>query len=301
MLGDAGKYDLEEGKILASCYKFSFSCVLNNGPKIRLPVMLLFMRKPILTCCLLVLAGGAFGQEQLITLKNDTINAFVIKRGRHSIVYSLPGDSSGRRYRIGKQWIRLIDTGTGSHASFGKRVNGRLRRPAFEAGSNLAASGIKRFGMNDGITALYASYERRFFFNRLSAVIAPHVSLNGALVGGSVGFRYSPNPHARVNFVIGHDLLIWSEDQRYYNMERLPDKTYITRHATQKVNRGALMINTGCRINTGKKWVLVPEVGWGVPYWRGSEVIWKDGLEYRREQRMIETAWQAQIGIGYRF
>ena len=267
--------------------------------------MLLFMRKQLLTCCLLVLTGSVFSQQQLITLKNDTINAFIIKKGQHSIVYTLPGDSSGRQYRIGKRQVRRIikQTGRGdlSPQSFSERAHTRLRRPPFEAGSNLLASGIKRFGMNNGITAIYASYERRFFFNRISAVVAPHVALNGALVGGTVGFRYSPNPHARVNFVIGHDLLMWNENQRYYNTERLPDKTYITRYTTQKINRGALLISTGCRINTGKQWVIVPEVGWGVPYWKGAEMIWKEGLEYERERMSMETAWQAQIGIGYRF
>ncbi|MCD2423830.1 hypothetical protein LQ567_13725 [Niabella pedocola] len=259
------------------------------------------MKKPMLTCCLLVLAGCAFGQEQLITLKNDTINAFVIKRGRHSIVYNLPGDSSGRRYRIGRQWVRPVDTRTGPHSSFRERANGRLRRPAFEAGSNLLASGIKRFGINDGITAVYMSYERRFFFNRLSAVIAPQVALNKAAIGGAAGIRYSPNPQARVNFFVGNDLLIWNEDQRYYNMEHLPDKTYITRSVTKKVNRGGLLFSTGCKINAGKKWVVAPELGGGIPLWKSTNTVWKEGLQYQREQMLMETVWQAQIGVGYRF
>lgn len=263
--------------------------------------MLLFMRKRLLTCCLLVLAGNTFGQEQLITRKNDTIQAFIVKKGRHSIVYTLPGDSSNRQYRIGRQWVRQIDAPTGPHSSFRERVSQRLRRPPFEEGNNLLVSGIKRFGMNNGITAVYMSYERRFFFNRLSAVIAPQIALGGTPAGGAVGIRYSPNPHARVNFFIGNDLLSWNEDQRYYNRERLPDKTYSTRSVMQKVNRGGLLITTGCKINTGKNWILLPEVGWGLPLWKGAETLWKDGLYYQSERMLMETVWQAQIGIGYRF
>ncbi|WP_143019690.1 hypothetical protein [Niabella drilacis] len=263
------------------------------------------MKKQLLTSCLLVIASCCFSQDRIVTLGKDTIDAIIIKSRQHAVVYRLPGDSSGHRYRMSKRQVRSIikqtEAGDPPLKSFRERVHIRMLRPPFEEGSNLLAVGLKRFGMNDGITAAYISYERRFFFNRLSAVIAPQIALGGTLAGGAVGVRYTPAPHARVNFFIGNDLLIWREDQRYYNMERLPDKTYITRTVTQKVNRGGLLITTGCKINTGKNWVIIPAVGWGLPLWKGAAAVWKDGLSYQSERMLMETVWQAQLGVGYRF
>ncbi|MBZ4188744.1 hypothetical protein [Niabella beijingensis] len=266
--------------------------------------MLLFMKKQPLTCCLLVITSYCFSQDKIVTLRKDTIDASIIKNGRHTIVYSMPGDSSGRQYRIDKRQVHTIVEQTGTAGpdpqSFRERVRTRVRRPPFEPGNNLLAAGFKRFGVDEGISAVYLSYERRFLYNRLSAAVAPHAGIGRSSFGGAVSLRYTPHPYTRVNFLIGTDLFLWSQDQLYREQLVLTEK-YVARSVTERITRGGFLFVTGCKINTGNHWVLIPELSAGVPLGDDRSSVWKDGVEYHRERSFAELIWQAQIAVGYRF
>lgn len=265
------------------------------------------MKKQLFIYAFLVCAFPALSQDTLITVKNDTLIGRITDQKQRTVKYTLADDTRGTVHSISKIKLKRLKYNREGQqvnirpfqpdGTFRSRRRKNLNRAPFAPGNNLLGAGIKRFGINDGINAAYILYEHRFLRNRMSAAISPHFGLSEESLGAAIGLRYMPHPYKRVNFMVGSYLQIWKINRlfRFYSTGQEPSLINKT------LTVGSILLNTGAKINLTKNWVIIPEVGWGVPKWGYENDIVVNGKEYTRSYTMLETSWLMQISLGYRF